>query len=76
MDTTVEERRPPPECCIACLTRDENKLSNANAAGLLKDFLPQRDVSIVCVWCLVKYKTMFFSAVITLVQVHSSATLH
>ncbi|XP_063700794.1 chromosomal protein D1 [Culicoides brevitarsis] len=45
MDTSVEEQNSPTECCIACLTKDENKLSNANAAGLLKDFLPQRNLS-------------------------------
>lgn len=32
------------DCCVACLSKDEKNLSNANVTGLLKDFL-NREVS-------------------------------
>lgn len=57
MDESIEEVNAAGDCCVGCLTKDENKLSNADVSGLLKDFL-NREVN----------KTFFFAIFVVIMR--------
>lgn len=77
MDESIEETSANNDCCVGCLTKDENKLSNANASGLLKDFL-NREVFCLhfCLGCEINNFFLLFCLVDTFVQTHSGTSLH